>query len=236
MTETKKAPVRKIPPKKVKEKPESLMDIFTKGIWKENGIFVMVLGMCPALAVTSTFEGAFGMGILVMIILTLTNMSVSSIRKFVPSVVRIPTYVIIIATEVTVLKMVVDAFAPTLAAELGVFIALITVNCVVFGRAEAFASKNKVLPSMLDGLGVAIGFAISLAMIGFFRELLGTGTIQLGQVLPLGFEYTLFSGLGFEKYAYSVLVQPPGAFLVIGFLLAIITALRQSKKTKGAKK
>ncbi len=130
--------------------------------------------------------------------------------------------------------MVVDAFAPALAAELGVFIALITVNCVVFGRAESFASKNKVLPSMLDGLGVALGFAISLSMIGFVRELFGTGTIQIGQVLPLGFEYTLFGGLGLEPYAYSVLVQPPGAFLVIGFLLALITALRQTKK--GAKK
>lgn len=236
MTEAKKIPVKKIPPKKVKQKEESLMDIFTKGIWKENGIFVMVLGMCPALAVTATFEGAFGMGILVMIILTLTNTSVSSIRKFVPSTVRIPTYVIIIATEVTVLKMVVDAFAPSLAAELGVFIALITVNCVVFGRAEAFASKNKVFPSMLDGLGVALGFGISLSMIGFAREFFGTGVIQFGQVLPLGFEYTLFGNVGLDKYAFSVLVQPPGAFLMIGFLLAIITAIRQSKKTKGAKK
>lgn len=236
MTEAKKVAVKKVPPKKAKDKEASLADVFTKGIWKENGIFVMVLGMCPALAVTSTFEGALGMGILVMIILTLTNTTVSSIRKFVPNTVRIPTYVIIIATEVTVLKMVVDAFAPALAAELGVFIALITVNCVVFGRAEAFASKNKVIPSMLDGLGVALGFAISLAMIGFVRELFGTGTILIGQVLPLGFEYTLFNGLGLEKYAYSVLVQPPGAFLIIGFLLAIITALRQSKKTKGAKK
>ena len=236
MTEAKKIQPKKVPLKKTKEKEPGLADIFTKGIWKENGIFVMVLGMCPALAVTSTFEGALGMGILVMIILTLTNTTVSAIRKFVPNTVRIPTYVIIIATEVTVLKMVVDAFAPALAAELGVFIALITVNCVVFGRAEAFASKNKVVPSMLDGLGVAIGFAVSLAMIGFARELFGTGTIQLGQVLPLGFEYTLFSGLGLEKYAYSVLVQPPGAFLVIGFLLAIITAFRQSKTTKGAKK
>jgi H+/Na+-translocating ferredoxin:NAD+ oxidoreductase subunit E len=232
MTETKKIPVKKIPP----EKEESLMDIFTKGIWKENGIFVMVLGMCPALAVTATFEGAFGMGILVMIILTLTNTTVSSIRKFVPSTVRIPTYVIIIATEVTVLKMVVDAFAPSLAAELGVFIALITVNCVVFGRAEAFASKNKVFPSMLDGLGVALGFGISLSMIGFAREFFGTGTIQFGQVLPLGFEYTFLGNAGLDKYAFSVLVQPPGAFLMIGFLLAIITAMRQSKKTKGAKK
>ncbi len=229
MTEAKKVPVKKA----VEEKEPTLLEVFTKGILKENGIFVMVLGMCPALAVTSTFEGAFGMGILVMIILTLTNTTVSSIRKLVPTTVRIPVYVIIIATEVTVLKMLVDAFAPALAAELGVFIALITVNCVVFGRAEAFASKNGVVRSALDGFGVALGFALSLTVIGFFREFLGTGQIILGQTLPLGFEYTFLGGAGLDKYAYGILVQPPGAFLVIGFLLAIITAFRQMK---GAKK
>jgi electron transport complex protein RnfE len=229
MTET----VKKSPAKKVEEKEQSLWEVFTKGILKENGIFVMVLGMCPALAVTSTFEGAFGMGILVMIVLTLTNTTVSSIRNLVPGTVRIPVYVIIIATEVTVLKMLVDAFAPALAQELGVFIALITVNCVVFGRAEAFASKNGVAKSALDGFGVALGFAISLTIIGFFREFLGTGMIELGRSLPLGFEYTVFGNAGLGQYAFAVLVQPPGAFLVIGIILAIITAYRQAK---GAKK
>ena len=224
--------VKKTPAKKVQEKEQSLWDIFTKGILKENGIFVMVLGMCPALAVTSTFEGAFGMGILVMIVLTLTNTTVSSIRKFVPTTVRIPVYVVIIATEVTVLKMLVDAFAPALASELGVFIALITVNCVVFGRAEAFASKNKVLPSALDGFGVALGFALSLSIVGFFREFLGTGQIILGKTLPLGFNYTFLGNAGLDKYAFTILVQPPGAFLVIGLILAVITAYRQSKGVK----
>jgi len=228
MTEVKKTPV-----KKTVEKEQTLWDVFTKGILKENGIFVMVLGMCPALAVTSTFEGAFGMGILVMIILTLTNTTVSSIRNFVPSTVRIPVYVIIIATEVTVLKMLVDAFAPALASELGVFIALITVNCVVFGRAEAFASKNGVVASALDGFGVALGFALSLSIVGFFREFLGTGQIILGKTLPLGFEYIFLGNAGLDKYAFSILVQPPGAFLVIGLILAIITSYRQ---TKGVKK
>ncbi len=228
MTEVKKAPI-----KKVEEKEQTLWDVFTKGILKENGIFVMVLGMCPALAVTSTFEGAFGMGILVMIILTLTNTTVSSIRNFVPTTVRIPVYVIIIATEVTVLKMLVDAFAPALASELGVFIALITVNCVVFGRAEAFASKNGVIASALDGFGVALGFGLSLSIVGFFREFLGTGQIILGQTLPLGFEYIFLGDAGLDKYAFTILVQPPGAFLVIGLILAIITGYRQ---TKGVKK
>ena len=139
--------------RQLRKNEDSLLNIFTKGIWKENGIFVMVLGMCPALAVTSTFEGAFGMGILVFLVLTMTNISVSAVRKVVPNTVRIPVYIIIIATEVTIIKMLVDAFAPALAAELGVFIALITVNCVVFGRAESFASKNSVGKSALDGMG-----------------------------------------------------------------------------------
>jgi Na+-translocating ferredoxin:NAD+ oxidoreductase subunit E len=240
MTDTvNKAPVKKTPIKKAIEKEQSLWQIFTKGIIKENGIFVMVLGMCPALAVTGTFEGAFGMGILVMIVLTLTNTTVSAIRKFVPSQVRIPSYVMIIATEVTALKMIVDAFAPALAQELGIFIALITVNCVVFGRAEAFASKNTVVKSMLDGLGVAVGFGLSLSLIGLFREFFGTGTIVLGRTLPLGIEEILvFENLGLSKYAFSVLVAPPGAFLMLGFILAGVMAYTQSKTPvkKGASK
>jgi len=228
MTEVKKTPV-----KKVDNQEQSLWEVFTKGILKENGIFVMVLGLCPSLAVTSTFEGALGMGILVILVLTLTNVSVSSIRKLVPDTVRIPVYVIIIATEVTILKMLVDAFAPALAQELGVFIALITVNCVVFGRAESFASKNNVVKSALDGFGVAIGFALSLVIIGFLREFLGTGMIVLGKTLPLGFEYTLLQNAGLDQFAFSILVQPPGAFLVIGLILAGIAAYKQSK---GAKK
>lgn len=224
---------KKISVKKVVEKEQSLWEIFTKGIIKENGIFVMVLGMCPALAVTSTFEGAFGMGVLVMIILTLTNTTVSSIRKLVPTQVRIPAYVMIIATEVTALKMMVDAFAPALAQELGVFIALITVNCVVFGRAEAFASKNTVVKSMLDGFGVAVGFALSLSLIGFTREFFGTGTLVLGRILPLGFEeIILLENLGLSKYAFSVLVSPPGAFLMLGFILAAVMAYTQSREAK----
>ncbi len=229
MTETKKVPAKKVST----ENEPSLWETFTKGILKENGLFVMVLGMCPALAVTSTFEGAFGMGILVIMVLTLTNVTISAIRKLIPNTVRIPVYVIIIATEVTILKMLVDAFAPALATELGVFIALITVNCIILGRAESFASKNNVVRSALDGLGVALGFGLSLAVIGLFREFFGTGMIVLGKTLPLGFEYTIFQNLGLGKYAFTILVQPPGAFLVIGFLLAGIVAFQQRK---GAKK
>jgi Na+-translocating ferredoxin:NAD+ oxidoreductase subunit E len=174
------------------------------------------------------------MGILVLLVLTMTNITVSSIRNFVPVTVRIPIYVIIIATEVTVIKMLVDAFAPELAKELGVFIALITVNCIILGRAEAFASKNTVPKAAIDGIGVALGFALALTIIGFVRELFGTGMLVLGKTLPLGFEYTVFENAGLGDYAFTVLVQPPGAFLIIGFLLAISTAYQQSKK--GARK
>ncbi|MBE0700266.1 MAG: electron transport complex subunit RsxE [Acholeplasmataceae bacterium] len=235
MTETVKKPIEKsIVKKQAKpvEKEPSVMEIFTKGIFKENGIFVMVLGLCPALAVTDTFEGAFGMGILVMIILTLTNTTVSAIRKFVPNAVRIPSYVVIIATEVTMLKMTVDAFAPDLATKLGIFISLITVNCVVFGRAESFASKNTVPKAIADGFGVALGFMLGLSLIGFTREFFGTGAIKIGYILPLNFQTTLrvFNA----EYGLSVLTSSPGAFLVIGLLLAIITAFGQAKK--GGKK
>lgn len=231
MTDAKQLPVKKV---KKKRNEDSLLSIFTKGIWKENGIFATALGLCPALAVTATFEGAFGMGILVFLVLTMTNMSISAIRNVTPNAVRIPVYIIVIATEVTVIKMLVDAFAPALAAELGVFIALITVNCVVFGRAESFASKNSVPKSAFDGMGVGVGFLIALSMIGFFREFLGTGMIQFGKILPLGFEYALLGNAGLDKYAFSVLVQPPGAFMVIGLILAVIVAAQNKKK--GAKR
>ncbi len=228
MTETKKV-VKK-------DKETSLLETFTKGIWKENSIFVMVLGMCPAIAVTSTFEAGFGMGILVFIILTISNLIISTIRKFVPSTVRIPSYVIIIATEVTALQMLVDAFTPDLGETLGVYLALIVVNCIILGRAEAFASKNKVVPSMLDGMGTSLGFALALVIVGFFREFLGTGMIKLGYILPVGFQAELFGGFGLSKYAISILTAPPGGFLVMGIILAIITAHNNAKKIKEAEK
>jgi len=233
MTETKKKTL-KTTTKKNNE--NSMWSVFTKGIWKENSIFVMVLGMCPALAVTSTFEAGFGMGILVFIVLTISNLLVSLIRNIVPSTVRIPSYVIIIATEVTSLQMLVDAFAPELSAKLGVYLALIVVNCIILGRAESFASKNKVFPSILDGMGTALGFGLALVIIGTFRELLGTGMIKLGYILPLGFEADLLSSLNLGKYSFAILTQPPGGFLVIGILLAIFSAHENNKKIKNAEK
>ncbi len=236
MTETKTTkPTPKKVVKKV-EKEDSLLSTFTKGIWKENSIFVMVLGMCPAIAVTSSFEAGLGMGILVFIILSLSNLVISLIRNFVPSTVRIPSYVIVIATEVTALQMLVDAFAPALSERLGVYLALIVVNCIILGRAESFASKNKVLPSILDGMGTSLGFALALVIVGFFREFLGTGMIKLGYILPLGFQAEIFGGFGLSTYAISILTAPPGGFLVMGIILAFITARANAKRIKDAEK
>lgn len=205
-------------------------DIFMTGVIKENATFKMMLGMCPALAVTSSFESAFGMGILVIIILALSNGVISLLRKLIPNDVRIPAYIVIIATLVTALKMFVDAYAPALASSLGVFIALIAVNCIVLGRAEAFAAKNTVLNSIIDGVGSATGFTLSISLIGLVREILGKGSLSMGVLLPLPFEFTwsIFP----SEYAWSTLVSPPGAFLVIGILLAGFTAYGQHKDTK----
>ena len=196
-------------------------DVFLTGIFKENAIFIMTLGMCPALAVSSSFESAFGMAIMVVVVLAITNTIISLIRNYIPNDVRIPSFIVIIATAVTILKMFTDAFAPALAGSLGIFIPLITVNCIVLGRAESFASKNSVLLLLLDGLGSALGFGLSLVVIALFREILGKGSLTLGALLPLGFEVTIPF---FPNYGISMLVQPMGAFLVIGTLLAGITA------------
>lgn len=213
-------------------------DVFMVGIFKENAIFKMALGMCPALAVSSSFESAFGMGLMVIIVLIITNVIISAIRNFIPNDVRIPAYIVVIATAVTALKMFVDAFAPALAVSLGIFIPLITVNCIVLGRAEAFASKNKVVDSFFDGLGSAIGFTLALVVIGLAREIFGKGSLTLGALLPLGFETTL--RIFPSQFAVSMLVQPVGAFLVIGLILAGITAYENNKtyrmRLKGAKR
>lgn len=213
-------------------------DILLTGIFKENAIFKMALGLCPALAVSSSFESALGMGVMVILVLIITNMIISALRNLIPNDVRIPAYIVIIATAVTALKMFVDAFAPALATSLGIFIPLITVNCIVLGRAEAFASKNKVIDSFFDGLGSAIGFTLALVAISLVREIFGKGSLTLGSLLPLGFEATL--QLFPSKYALAMLVQPAGSFLVIGLILAGITAYENNKtyrmRLKGAKK
>lgn len=210
----------------------NLMETFTNGIVKENSIFVLALGLTPALAVTTSFEGAFGMGILVLFVLIVTNLIISLVRNLIPSDIKILVYVMIIATEVTILKMLVDAFLPALSSQLGIYIALITVNMIILSRAETVASKHKILPSILDALGVALGYLLSLSMIGFLREFIGTGKIELGQLLPLGFEVSLFDTLGLSSYALDVFVQPPGAFFILGVLFALFVSVKQKKEAK----
>lgn len=206
-------------------------DIFMTGVIKENATFKMMLGMCPALAVTNSFESAFGMGLMVIIILALSNVAISALRNVIPNDVRIPSFIVIIATLVTALHMFVQAYAGALSDSLGVFIPLIAVNCIVLGRAESFASKNGVVDSLVDGLGSATGFALAISLVGIVREIIGKGSIALGVLLPLPFEFTL--KLFPSKFAIGVFVSPPGAFLVIGILLAIFAAVGNAKpKTK----
>ena len=226
--------------KKVKEtkplNPDSLGAVFSKGLIKENPIFISLLGLCPALAVTTSFEGAFGMALLVIIILTITNIIISAIRNFIPDEIRIPVYIVVIATVVTVIQMLVQAFVPALYSTLGVFIALITVNCIILGRAEAFASKNGVVKSIFDGLGMGLGFGLAIMLVGFIREFFGTGTIIIGKVFTFIPEFSLIpyaEDSNVPKYFISVLTTSPGAFIVMGLLLALLVFIQDKR---GAKK
>ena len=221
--------------KKVKDKQKvSNKDIFLSGIFKQNAVFKLTLCLCPALAISNTVEGALGMGIMVVIVLAITNAIISMLRKVISDEIRIPAYILIIATVVTMMKMFVDAYAAALASSLGVFIALITVNCIVLGRAEAFAKDNSVGKSILDGLGSGLGFMLALLLIAVFREVLGTGAIKLGVLLPLPFEVTL--RLFPSEYGISMLIQPMGAYLIIGVLLATFVAYDNNKKYRAGMK
>lgn len=214
---------------KVKDKQTSeYKDAFTSGIFKQNAVFRLTLGLCPALAISNTVEGALGMSLIVIIVLAITNGIVSALRKIIDEEIRIPAYIVIITATVTIMNLLVDAFAPALSSSLGIFIALIAVNCIVLGRAEAYAKDNTVGKSILDGLGSGLGFMLALVLISIFRELLGTGAIQIGSLLPLPFEFTL--RLFPSTYGISMLVQPMGAFLVIGSLLAAFVAYENNKK------
>ena len=203
-------------------KPKSLKEVFTAGFFKQNPTFVQFLGMCPTLAVTGSVESALGMGIGVAFVLVLSNLIISLIRNFVPTEVRIPIYIVVIASLVTVLEMLMNAFMPDIAAQLGTFLSLIVVNCLILGRAEAFASKNGPVKSMADGLGMALGFTGGITLIAFFRELLGSGSI------------TIWGDFGVElipdAYQISILVAPAGAFLVFGILVAQVNKMKFKKQ------
>lgn len=196
-------------------------DLFFSGIIKNNPTFVLFLGMCPTLATTTTFQGAFGMALITTLVLTMSTISVSLIRNIIPSQIRIPVYVIIIATLTKTLELLMQGYVTSLYQSLGIYLPLIVVNCIVLGRAEAFAQKNKLLPSAIDGLATGMGFTLSLSVISFLRELIGTGSIVFPNYLDP--RQLLFSIRFFpQQYAISLFTTPAGAFLTLGILAGIL--------------
>jgi electron transport complex protein RnfE len=181
----------------------------TKGIWKENPIFVISLGLCPTIAVTSSLTNAVGMGLSALFVLVCSNFLISLIRNIVPNAVRIPVFIVIIATFVTILDKMIQAYAPALSESLGIFIPLIVVNCIILGRAEAFACKNSPLASIMDGIGMGLGFTLALCCIAFFRELLGDGAL-------FGFKVP-----GISENPALIMIMAPGGFIVFGLLIAL---------------
>ncbi len=199
---------------------KGILERLYNGIIKENPTFVLMLGMCPTLAVTTSALNGLGMGVATMAVLVMSNMIISLLRKVIPNGVRVPVYIIIIASFVTVVEMLMHAFLTPLYSSLGIFIPLIVVNCIIFGRAESYASKNNVLLSVFDGFGIGIGFTIGLTTIGIIRELLGSGTVFGFRVLPESYE------------PISIFILAPGAFLVLSILCALMNKLGVSKKEK----
>ncbi|HRT69039.1 MAG TPA: electron transport complex subunit E [Bacilli bacterium] len=201
------------------------LENFTKGILKENPILVSVLGLCPTLAITKSVENAIGMGIAILFVLVFSNFIISLIRNIVPNEIRIPMFIVVIATLVTLVEMLMAAFLPALHESLGIFIPLIVVNCIILGRAEAYASKNKPLDSIIDGAGMAIGYTLVLIIISLIREFLASGTITIWGDLQL----TMNPEQSAQIFT-SFFVSPPGAFIVLGLLLGIVAAIRNHKK------
>ena len=190
------------------------MKILLNGIVKENPTFVLLLGMCPTLGTTSSAINGMSMGLATTAVLIFSNLIISCIKNVVPDKVRIPSFIVVIASLVTILQMVMQAFLPSLYATLGLFIPLIVVNCVILGRAEAFAAKNGPVPSIFDGIGIGLGFTIALTLLGGVRELLGTGKL---------FNVTFFP----EDYGMLLFVLAPGAFIALGYLIAIVNKIRK---------
>ena len=207
----------------------SLSKEFTKGIIKENPVLRLVLGTCPTLAVTTSVSSAIGMGLAATLVLACSNTVISLLRNVIPQKVRIPAYIVIIASFVTIVQMLVKAYVPFLDAQLGVYLPLIVVNCIILGRAEAFAGKNPVAASLLDGLGMGIGFTCALLCMGLVREILGTGGIDLTSYVP-GLKFSI---PGFSQAPLLIFILPPGGFFVFGFLMATVNKLasRSGKKT-----
>ncbi|MFP4483881.1 MAG: electron transport complex subunit RsxE [Spirochaetaceae bacterium] len=208
------------------------MKEFTKGLFKENPIFVMALGLCPALAVSTQVVNALGMGAGVIFVLLGSNIMVSLLKNFIPPKVRIPSYIVIIASFVTIVDLTMQAYAPTLSESLGVFVQLIVVNCVILGRAEAFASRNTLGDSVMDALGMGIGFTLGLTAIALVREVLGAGTITL---IPIGgFDGTITLPVLSES-PIRIMALAAGALLVVGYLKALFNWMEQRRAQRAVK-
>ena len=195
------------------KKEQSLRGVFVNGILNENPTFRLVLGTCPTIAVTTAAINGVGMGLAATFVLIGSNVVISLLRKFIPDKVRIPCFIVVICTFVTMIQMLMQAFLPSLYESLGIFIPLIVVNCIILARAEAFASKNGVLASAVDGAGMGLGFTMALTLIGSIRELIGNGTLFDMQILPAGYQPML------------LLVLAPGGFIVFGLILGIVNAI-----------
>lgn len=189
------------------------LDIIYNGLVRENPTFVLMLGMCPTLGTTGSAMTGMSMGLTTMGVLICSNMSVSAIKSVVPAAVRIPVYIVLIATFVSVLQMLLAAYLPSLNATLGIFIPLIVVNCILLGRAEAFASRHGIIDSAADGIGIGLGFTVALTLIGSVRELLGTGRLFGAEIYP-------------ESYGSLLFVLAPGAFIVLGLLMALFNRFK----------
>lgn len=198
-------------------KPNTPAERLYNGLIKENPTFVMMLGMCPTLAVTTSAMNGLGMGLTTMVVLTMSNMIISLLRKVIPDGVRMPAFIVIVASFVTIVQFLLEGFIPALYSSLGIYIPLIVVNCIILGRAEAYASKNKVVPSIFDGIGMGLGFTLGLTSIGIFREILGAGQIFGFQVMPSSYE------------PITIFILAPGAFFVLAMLVALQNRLKMKK-------
>ena len=204
---------------------------FLKGFWRENPVLVLLLGLCPTLAVTTSAYNGLGMGVAATVVLLGSNIVVSLIRKGIPKKVRIPCYIVVIATFVTLVDMTLEATLYSLHRSLGLFIPLIVVNCIILGRAEAFASKNSVVRSLMDALSMGLGFTVTLFVLGAVREILGNGTLTLFKHADMLVQWQLYSGDGMVSKTL-VFILPPGAFISLGIFLAAMNAVEARRKRK----
>jgi electron transport complex protein RnfE len=198
-------------------------------LWKDNPILVLLLGLCPTLAVTNSAYNGLGMGVATSFVLLGSNLMISLIKKIVPKAVRIPIYIVVIATFVTIVDLALKAYLYDLSRNLGLFVPLIVVNCIILGRAEAFASRNSVGRSILDGLGMSLGFTITLFILGAIREIIGSGTLTLFQLGETEIKYVI---LGADYPGILVMILPPGAFLTLGIMLAAHSAIQKRMDAK----